>query len=127
MIELTTNQKGVVAETAIIHEAAKLGIVVCRPLDDARYDLVLDLPTGLMRVQCKWTPRIGDVVVVRSYSNRRAREGFRRRVYTSEEIDTVAGYCPETRRCYLLPAALFSGHRRFIFGSSRLGTIRARG
>ena len=109
MIELTTNQKGVVAETAIIHEAAKLGIVVCRPLDDARYDLVLDLPTGLMRVQCKWTPRIGDVVVVRSYSNRRAREGFRRRVYTSEEIDTVAGYCPETRRCYLLPAALFSG------------------
>src|SRR5437870_12895098 len=105
MIELTTNQKGVVAETAIIHEAAKLGIVVCRPLDVARYDLFLDLPTGLMRVQCSWPPRIGDVVVVRSYSNRRAREGFRRRVYPSEKFDTVAGYCPEPGRGYLLPPA----------------------
>ncbi len=98
-----------IAETAIIHEAAKLGIIVLRPFDDARYDLVFDLATGFVRVQCKWTPKIGDVIVVRSYSNRRAREGFRRRVYTSDEIDAVAGYCPETRRCYLLPAALFSG------------------
>ena len=109
MIKLTTNQKGMVAETAIIHEAVKLGIIVSRPLDDARYDLILDLRTGLMRIQCKWTPKIGDVIVVRSYSNRRAREGFRRRVYTSDEVDAVAGYCPETGRCYLLPAAVFSG------------------
>jgi len=107
--ELTTNQKGTVAETAIIHEAAKLGIVVSRPIDDARYDLILDLPGGLMRVQCKWTPRIGDVIVVRSYSNRRAREGLRRRVYTSHEVDTIAAYSPDTGCCYLLPAELFSG------------------
>ena len=109
MIELTTNQKGTVAETAIIHEAVKLGIVVSRPLDDARYDLVLDVPSGLMRVQCKWTPRIGDVIVVRTQSNRRAREGFRRTLYTLDQIDAVAGYCPETATCYLLPAELFSG------------------
>jgi PD-(D/E)XK endonuclease len=51
MVELTTNQKGIVAETAIIHEAVKLGIIVLRPLDHARYDLVLDLPSGLLRVQ----------------------------------------------------------------------------
>jgi PD-(D/E)XK endonuclease len=47
MIELTTNQKGIVAETAIIHEAAKLGIIVSRPLDDARYDLILDLSSAV--------------------------------------------------------------------------------
>ena len=109
MVELTTNQKGMVAETAIIHEAVKLGIIVSRPIDDARYDLILDLPTGLMRVQCEWTPRIADVVVVRSYSNRRAREGLRRRVYTREEVDAIAAYCPDNGCSYLLPAALFCG------------------
>ena len=97
-----------VAETAIIHEAAKLGIIVSRPIDDARYDLIFDLPSGLLRVQCKWTPRIADVIVIRSYSNRRAREGFRR-CYTSDEVDAVAGYCPDNTRSYLLPADLFSG------------------
>ncbi len=43
LLELTTNQKGLIAETAIMHEAAKLGIGVARPLDDERYDLILDL------------------------------------------------------------------------------------
>ena len=109
MIELTTNQKGVVAETAIVHEAVKLGIIVSRPLDDARYDLVLDVSVGLIRVQCKWAPRIGDVIVVRTQSNRRAGEGFRRTLYTFDQIDAVAGYCPQTGMCYLLPAELFSG------------------
>jgi hypothetical protein len=35
---LTTNQKGLIAETAVIHECAKLGVPVLRPLDDQRYD-----------------------------------------------------------------------------------------
>jgi PD-(D/E)XK endonuclease len=98
MVELTTNQKGIVAETAIIHEAVKHGIIVLRPLDHARYDLVLDLPSGLLRVQCKWTPRVGDVIVVRSCSNRRAREGFRCSVYTADQIDAVAATAPKPGR-----------------------------
>jgi hypothetical protein len=40
---LTTNQKGLVAETAVVHTAVKLGVGVARPLDDERYDLILDL------------------------------------------------------------------------------------
>ena len=41
---LTTNQKGVAAEQAIVFEAAiELGVGVFAPLDDERYDLVLDL------------------------------------------------------------------------------------
>jgi len=50
---LTTNQKGAVAETAIAHEAIKLGIGVYRPLCDERYDLIFDLGPTLVRVQCK--------------------------------------------------------------------------
>ena len=40
---LTTNQLGLVAETAIVHECVKLGVGVSRPLDDERYDLIFDL------------------------------------------------------------------------------------
>ena len=35
--------------------------------------------------------------------DRRAREGLRRRIYTSEEIDAFAAYCPENERCYYIP------------------------
>ena len=51
--ELTTNQKGAIAEEAIAAEAVKLGITVCRPNLDARYDLIFDLGSRLLRVQCK--------------------------------------------------------------------------
>ena len=47
---LTTNQKGALAETAIAHEAIKLGIGVYRPLGDERCDLIFDLRPRLMRV-----------------------------------------------------------------------------
>jgi hypothetical protein len=46
---LTTNQKGLVAATAVIGECVRLGIGVCRPLDDERYDLILDLRPRLLR------------------------------------------------------------------------------
>jgi len=109
LLELTTNQKGLVAETAIIHEAVKLGVGVARPMDDERYDLILDFDGELIRVQCKWAKRAGVVVVVRCYSCRRAADGLRRRAYTSKETDAIAAYCPEVERCYLIPATVFSG------------------
>ncbi|MEP6977229.1 MAG: group I intron-associated PD-(D/E)XK endonuclease [Thermoleophilia bacterium] len=60
---LTTNQKGAIAEAAIIHEAAKLGIPVLRPTTDERYDIVLDLRGRFVRVQCNWAALQGEVVV----------------------------------------------------------------
>ena len=50
---------------AIAREAIRLGIGVLRPLADMRYDLVLDTGTRLLRVQCKWANRQGDVIVGR--------------------------------------------------------------
>src|SRR5438093_2919447 len=103
MVRLTTNQKGFLAESAIIREAAKLGLTVLKPLDDARYDLVLDLADGLMRLQCKWAVRNGDVVIVRCRTCRRGREGLIDRGYRPGEIDAIAAYCAELDTCYLLP------------------------
>ena len=43
-MELTTDQKGTIAETAVIHAAVKLDVPVLRPLNDGlSYDLLFDL------------------------------------------------------------------------------------
>src|ERR1051325_8385786 len=67
--DLTTNQKGAIAETAIVKEATRLGIEVCRPVaEGGRFDLIFLIGDRLFRVQCKWAPRQGDVVLIRCYS-----------------------------------------------------------
>jgi hypothetical protein len=101
---LTTDQKGDVAETAIVAAAVRLGIDVYRPVGEGgRYDMVFDLRERLLRVQCKWAPRQGDVIVVRCYSSRRNRDGVVHHTYRTGEIDGIAAYCPELDRCYFLP------------------------
>jgi hypothetical protein len=99
---LTTNQKGFIAETAVLHECAKLHVSVAKPLDDQKYDLIFDLGKKLLRVQCKWAARIGNVVVVRTRTSRRGPEGHIHRSYSREEIDAIAAFCVDTGICYLL-------------------------
>jgi hypothetical protein len=111
---LTTNQKGAIAETAIVKEATRLGIEVYRPVaEGGRFDLIFLIGDTLARVQCKWAPRQGDVIVIRCYSCRRAREGMRVRRYTAAEIDAYAAYCADNDRCYYLPMNRF-GERRAV-------------
>ena len=100
---LSTNQKGAIAESAITAAAIKLGVGVFKPVMDERYDVIFDLRPRLLRVQCKWAVRVGDVVVVRCYSCRRSANGLLRRSYTDDEVDAIAAYCLDLDRCYLLP------------------------
>ena len=119
---LSSDQKGAIAESAIVHAAVLLGIGVLKPLTEGvRYDLAFDLGTRLLRVQCKWARRRGDVVAVRCCSTRRGREAFLRRSYTTAEVDGIAAYCPDTGRCYLLPAGLVDGRAEL---SLRLGATQ---
>ena len=112
---LTTDQKGNAAELAVALAAIKLGIDVYCPVGEgSRYDLIFDLPSGLVRVQCKWAPRAGDVVMVRCYSCRRTPQGLRNRGYTTDEVDAFAAYCPHVDRCYFLPLSAFPDHGRQI-------------
>ena len=48
-------------------------------------------------------PRLGNAIVVRCYSSRRTAQGLSRRVYTAQEIDAFAVYCPDVDRCYWIP------------------------
>ena len=105
---MTTDQKGAVAELAIALAAVKLGIDVYRPVaEGGRYDLIFEIEDRLWRVQCKWAPRRGDVVIIRCYSSRRASAGLVRRIYVPGEIDAFAAYCPQLNCCYFLPYPLF--------------------
>jgi hypothetical protein len=106
---LTTDQKGAIAEAAIALAAVELGIGVSRPLVDERYDLIFDLGSRLVRVQCKWAIRRGDVIAVPCRSCRRGPEGFIRRTYRAEDVDAIAAYCAELGHCYYLPLDHFDG------------------
>jgi hypothetical protein len=103
---LTTDQKGIIAETKIAAEALAAGIGVATPLGDERYDLIFDIGSRLLRVQCKWAVRFEDVVVIRCRRVRRGRDGLIRRPYLAEEIDAIGAYCADLNACYLLPHEL---------------------
>ena len=105
---LTTDQKGSIAEAEIVCAAAKLGVGVTKPLTDGeRYDLVFDLRPRLVRVQCKWASRKGEVVIIRCYSSRRRGSGFHKRAYSREDVDFIAAYCADLDCCYLLAMDVF--------------------
>ncbi len=109
---MTTDQKGAIAELAIALASVRLGVDVYRPVfEGGRYDLILEIDERLWRVQCKWAPRHGEVVIVRCYSCRRSRTGLVKRIYTTEEADAFAAYSMDLDRCYLLPPELWANRR----------------
>jgi PD-(D/E)XK endonuclease len=107
---LSTNQKGAIAETRIVAAAVELGIEVYRPVaEGGRYDMILAVGERLLRTQCKWANREGDVVVVRARTSRHAPRGYVTTTYSAAEIDGVAAWCPETAECYFIPIAEIDG------------------
>src|ERR1051325_4312465 len=112
VMEWTSDQKGGVAELAIAAEAAQLEIGVFRPvMEGERYDLIFDLRPGLLRVQCKWATRRGAIITVPCQSCRRTATGLVARSYSESEIDAIAAYCHELKKCYLLPISLVANRR----------------
>lgn len=104
------NLKGNVAELAIAAEAAKLGLSVLKPLTEhERYDLVLGIAGRLLRVQCKWAKRRGDVVAINLTTSRRAADGYVRTSYSASEVDAVGAYCEALDECFLIPIEVVDG------------------
>ena len=109
-MDLTTNQKGAIAEAAVIKAAVLIGMDVYRPVvEGCRYDLIIDTGTRLLRTQCKWANREGGVVVVRSRTARTTPRGYVYGTYSSAEIDGIAAWCPDTDACYFIPIEEIEG------------------
>lgn len=105
------NHKGNAAELAIAAEAATLGLSVLKPLTEhERYDLVLGAGGELYRVQCKWASlRDGVVKINLGGSYHSPTRGYVRTTYGAEEVDAIAAYCHDLRKCYFLPIKRFAG------------------
>jgi len=110
-MEMSTGNKGATAEAFIAAHAIELGVFVLRPvLDGLRYDLIFDTGHQLLRVQCKWGRRDGDVVAVRLRTCRHTpTNGYVRTTYGRDEIDAIAVYCAELKRCFLVPITEVAG------------------
>jgi hypothetical protein len=109
-MELSTTQKGAVAEQEVIAAAVRIGYVPLLPRTEGRrYDVVLDTGPRLLRVQCKWGRLRGYVISVNIRTSRHTPRGYVLTTYTSEEIDAVGVYCAGTDRVYLLPIDLVEG------------------
>lgn len=102
---LSSNQKGAIAEMAIALEASRRGITVMRPMTEGtRYDLVFDVGSRLLRVQCKWARCKDGVIGVQiAGSYHSPVRGYVRSSYAPHEVDAIAVYCPELDACYLVP------------------------
>ena len=126
---LTPTEKGNIAEAKLAAAAIELGIGVCLPIGDGcRYDLLFDLHPQLMRVQCKWSPRKSDVIVVRCRTNRYSPgQGYIHTTYTVEQVDAIGAYCPDLDRCYLLPIAEFDGQAHASLRLTRSRNNQERG
>ena len=112
MFVMNSNDKGAIAEQAIVFAAMKLGVPVLRPVaEHGRTDLALDIGGDLLRVQVKWgrlSPE-RDVVSVALRTSRCTPRGHIYRTYGEHEIDFFAVYCGELDRSFLLPAHLLVG------------------
>jgi hypothetical protein len=107
---MRSSDKGAIAELELTAAAARLGVVVSRPLlEGRRYDLIFDIDHRLLRVQCKWGAQRGDLIVVRTSTSRHTPRGYIRTTYSAEEIDAIAIYCHPLNRCFLLPIEELAG------------------
>ncbi len=122
-MELTSSQKGGLAELRIAAAAVELGVDVYRPmLDGARCDLIFDTGDRLLRVQCKWATLKNDVVAIRLRTSRHSpSRGYVVTTYNAGEIDGIAAYCNELERCFFLPIKEFEQR---TFAHLRLGAAR---
>jgi hypothetical protein len=67
-----------------------------------------------VRVQCKYASRDRGVIVVRLYASRRTATRLRRTLYSPEEVDAFAVYCPGTGRCCFLPMPEFTRQTQLL-------------
>jgi hypothetical protein len=78
-------------------------------IEGGRYDMVLDIGVRLLRTQCKWAQRRGDVVIVPTRTCRHTPRGYVRSTYSAREIDGVAAWCESTGECYFVPIDVIDG------------------
>jgi hypothetical protein len=100
-----TSLTGEVCRTQVIAALTLQGKTVLVPLGDfQRYDLVIDDGGHFLRVQCKLGRLIKGAILFHpcSIDSRSKKGGCVRKGYVGE-VDLFGVYCPEVKKCYLVP------------------------
>jgi hypothetical protein len=100
-----TSLTGEVGRTQLIAALTLQGKTVLLPLGDfQRYDLVVDQGGRFFRVQCKMGKLTKGAIHFHpcSIDSRSKKGGCVRKGYAGE-IDFFGVYCPEVKKCYLVP------------------------
>lgn len=106
-MELSTTNKGDIAELQIALDLMKRGFEVSKPFSsDSRYDLVAIKDKMFFRVQCKYSNSDGEPFITV-----RCRRTGQRQVtyYTPENIDWLACFDAYTATCYYMHSQML-GH-----------------
>jgi hypothetical protein len=98
-----TNSIGAVTEGRVLGALLHAGYTVALPFGVARYDLVLDTPDGLKRVQCKTGQLASGAVRFRVYSVNRHADGHYGKTSYQGAADLFGVYCPQNDKVYLVP------------------------
>ena len=94
-----TSKIGNVTTAKVLAALMENGKTVLVPFGDGlRYDLLIDEGDRFVRVQCKTGKLKSGCVAFRNYSV----TGTGRRRY-GVEVDAFGVYCPQTKKCYLVP------------------------
>jgi PD-(D/E)XK endonuclease len=120
---MTMDQKGGVAELAITLAAVRLGVDVYRPVvEGGRYDLIFGFGSKLVRVQCKWAPLEGDVIVIRGYSADAVGTVFSSGDTSPERSTRSRRTALRTTRATSFHTTYLRAEPTFRFASTRRGT-----
>lgn len=102
---------GLLAETQLIAQFTKIGIMISKPLGVARYDLIIDVGGKLLTVQTKTGSYDGSVITFRCCS--RPYDSIGKRSLSVDyrgEVDFFGVYCPELEKCYIVPVNSVGRH-----------------
>ena len=98
---MNTKTIGDISEACVIAECLKLGFNVALPFGDKnRYDLILDLPEGLKKVQIKTAQFKKDHLIIRAYSLSTKNGKLIKNSYNGD-VDYIIGFCSETNKLYV--------------------------
>lgn len=117
---MNTKEKGDISQAIITAEFLLAGFLVLNPIGDRhRFDMVIDRGNGFERVQCK-TGRIKGGVIRFNTCSTYGHRGGGRKDYRGQ-IEIFAVYCPDNRKCYLIPVldvAKTSGTIRIVYSKN---------
>jgi len=106
-----THVKGQIAELKVQLRAVEKGMVISKPIPEARYDLVLDDGTELLRAQVKYVDSSSKNSQGAVMLHLGKKTAGKTRVYQENDFDILLAYLPRVDKIVRLPVEMVAGKR----------------